>query len=76
VALLARVAGWPSLAATLRARGVPAGEGLRFVTGSFGSASLPIKFKHCLRLVPNAEGSDLTLMLPFKFASPVLPTHS
>ncbi len=72
VALLARVAGWPSLATTLRAPGVPAGQSLRFVTGWLGSASFPIKYKNCLRVVLNDEGFYLSIMQPFKFASPAL----
>lgn len=71
-ALLARVAGWPSLAKTLRAQGVPTGEQLRFVTGSLGSLAFPIKYKNCLRLVLNSEGFYLALMFPFRFASPTL----
>ena len=72
IAAMARIAGWSSLALTLRARGVPDGEGLRFVTGSLGSVSFPIKYKNCLRLVLNREGFYLSLMYPFKFASPAL----
>ena len=72
VVLLARMAGWPSLATTLGAQAVPAGEGLRFVTGSLGSPALPIKYKNCLRLVVNEEGFYVALMLPFRFASPPL----
>ena len=72
VALLARIAGWSSLAVNLRALGVPAGESLRFVTGSLGSLNFPIKYKNCLRLVLNDEGFYLSLMQPFKFASPAL----
>lgn len=72
VAVLARVAGWPSLALTLRAQAVPAGETLRFVTGTLGSLSLPVKYKNCLRLTLNADGFYLALMFPFKFASPAL----
>ena len=72
VALLARVAGWSSLAVTLRAQGVPAGESLRFVTGSLGSWAFPIKYKNCLHLALNGEGFYLSLMFPFKFASPAL----
>ena len=77
VAILARMAGWPSLAVKLRAQGVPAGESLRFVTGSLGSVTFPIKYKNCLRLVLNGEGLYLSLMYPFKFASPALfvPWH-
>ena len=71
-ALLARVAGWPSLAATIRAQSVPGGESLRFVTGSLGSLAFPIKYKSCLRLVLNGEGFYLALMFPFKVASPAL----
>ena len=69
---MARVAGWSSLALTLRAQGVPAGESLRFVTGSLGSLDFPIKYKNCLRLILNSEGFYLSLMFPFKFASPAL----
>lgn len=72
VAVLARIAGWSSLAIKLRARGVPRGESLRFVTGSLGSLNFPIKYKNCLRLVLNDEGFYLSLMYPFKFASPAL----
>ena len=72
VAVLARLAGWSSLAVNLRARGVPSGESLRFVTGSLGSLTFPIKYKNCLRLVLNDEGFYLSLMYPFKFASPAL----
>ena len=72
VAVLARVAGWSSLAVKLRAHDVPAGESLRFVTGSLGSLTFPIKYKNCLRLVLNDEGFYLSLMYPFKFASPAL----
>ena len=72
VVLLARIAGWSSLALKLRAHDVPAGESLRFVTGSLGSLSFPIKYKNCLRLVLNDEGFYLSLMYPFKFASPAL----
>lgn len=72
VALLARVAGWPSLAMAFRAEGVPAGESLRFVTGSLGSLDFPIKYKHCLHLVLNGEGLYVALMFPFKFASTAL----
>ena len=56
-ALLARVAGWSSLAETFRAQGLPAGESLRFVTGWLGSSAFPIKYKNCLRLALNREGS-------------------
>ena len=45
---------------------------LRFVTGSLGSLNFPIKYKNCLRLVLNDEGFYLSLMYPFKFASPAL----
>jgi hypothetical protein len=72
VAILARIAGWSSLAVKLRAHGVSAGESLRFVTGSLGSLTFPIKYKNCLRLVLNGEGFYLSLMVPFKFASPAL----
>ena len=72
VMLLARIAGWASLAVKLRARGVPAGESLRFVTGSLGSLHFPIKYKNCLRLVLHDDGFYLSLMYPFKFASPAL----
>ena len=72
VALLARIAGWSSLAVKLRAQGIPAGESLRFVTGSLGSLSFPIKYKNCLRLVLNDKGFYLSLMYPFRFASPAL----
>ena len=72
IAVLARIAGWSSLAVKLRAQGVPAGESLRFVTGSLGSLNFPIKYKNCLRLVLNDEGFYLSLMYPFKFASPAL----
>ena len=72
VMLLARIAGWSSLAVKLRARGVPDGESLRFVTGSLGALNFPIKYKNCLRLVINEEGFYLSLMYPFKFASPAL----
>ena len=72
VAVLARIAGWSSLAVKLRAQGVPAGESLRFVTGSLGSLNFPIRYKNCLRLVLNDEGFYLSLMYPFKFASPAL----
>ena len=65
VALLARVAGWSSLAASFRAQGVPAGESLRFVTGWLGSLAFPIKYKNCLRLAVNSEGFYLSLMFPF-----------
>jgi hypothetical protein len=71
-ALMARVAGWPSLATTLRAQGEPAGERLRFVTGSLGSPTFPIKYRNCLRLVLNADGFFISLMFPFKFVSPAL----
>ena len=71
-ALMARVAGWSSLALTLRAQGVPAGESLRFVSGSLGSLDFPIKYKNCLRLILNSEGFLLSLMFSFKFASPAL----
>ena len=72
VALLARLAGWSSLAVTYRAQGVPAGESLRFVTGWLGSLAFPIKYKNCLRLTLNSEGFYLSLMFPFKFTSPAL----
>ena len=72
VVLLARIAGWSSLAAKLPAQGVPAGESLRFVTGSLGSLNFPIKYKNCLRLVLNDEGFYLSLMYPFRLASPAL----
>ena len=72
VAVLARMAGWSSLAVNLRAHGVPAGESLRFATGSLGSMTFPIKYKNCLRLVLNGEGFYLSLMYPFKLASPAL----
>ena len=72
VALMARVAGWSSLAVTFRAQGLPAGESLRFVTGWLGSLAFPIKYKNCLRLALNSEGFYLSLMFPFKFASPAL----
>lgn len=72
IAVMARIAGWSSLAVSLRAHSVPAGESLRFVTGSLGSESFPIKYKNCLRLVLNGEGFYLSLMRPFKFASPAL----
>ena len=69
VAIMARIAGWSSLAVRLRAQGVPVGASLRFVTGSLGSTSFPIKYKNCLRLVFNTEGFYLSLMYPFRFAS-------
>ena len=72
VVVLARIAGWSSLAVRLRARSAPPGESLRFVTGSLGSLNFPIKYKNCLRLVLNDEGFYLSLMYPFKFASPAL----
>ena len=72
VAVIARIAGWPSLAVTLRARVVPSGESLRFVTGSLGSLAFPIKYRKCLRLVLNEQGFYLSLMFPFKFASPAV----
>ena len=72
IAVMARIAGWSSLAVKLRANRVPDGESLRFVTGSLGSASFPIKYKNCLRLVLNREGFYLSLMHPFKFASAAL----
>lgn len=72
IAVMARIAGWSTLAVKLRARGVPDGESLRFVTGTLGSVSFPIKYKNCLRLVLNREGFYLSLMYPFKFASPAL----
>ena len=72
IAVMARIAGWSSLAVKLRADRVPDGESLRFVTGSLGSTSFPIKYKNCLRLVLNREGFYLSLMYPFKFASPAL----
>ena len=72
IAVMALMAGWSSLAVRLRAQGVPAGESLRFVTGSLGSVSFPVKYKNCLRLVFNAEGFYLSLMYPFKFASPAV----
>ena len=72
VAVLARIAGWSNLAVRLRARGVPRGESLRFVTGSLGSLNFPIKYKNCLRLILNDKGFYLSLMYPFKFASPAL----
>lgn len=72
IAVMARIAGWSSLAVRLRAHGVPVGQSLRFVTGSLGSATFPIKYKNCLRLVLNDQGFYLALMAPFKFASPAL----
>ena len=72
VALLARVAGWSSLATAFRAKGVPVGESLRFVTGSLGSPEFPVKHKNCLHLALNSEGFYIALMFPFKFASPAL----
>ena len=36
IAVMARIAGWPSLAVTLRARVVPTSESLQFVSGSLG----------------------------------------
>lgn len=72
VALLARVAGWPALATAFRAEGVPAGESLRFVTGSLGAPDFPVKYKNCLRLSLNREGIYVALMFPFKFASTAL----
>jgi len=71
-ALLARVAGWPRLAIALRARAVPPGQSLRFVTGSLGSTTFPVKYRNCLHLVVNEEGFYIALMFPFKFASPAL----
>ena len=72
VAVMARIAGWPSLAVTLRARVVPTGESLRFVTGSLGSTAFPIRYRKCVRLVLNEQGFYLSLMFPFKFASPAV----
>ncbi len=72
VALLARVAGWSSLARSFPARGVPEGQSLRFVTGSLGAPAFPIRYKNCLRLVRNGDGLYVSLMFPFKFASPAL----
>ena len=72
VALLARVAGWSSLATVFRAKGVPVGESLRFVTGSLGSLDFPVKYKNCLHVALSSEGLYVSLMFPFKFASPAL----
>lgn len=72
VALMARIAGWASLARSFRANGVPEGQSLRFVTGSLGALAFPIRYRNCLHLARNSEGLYVSLMFPFKFASPAL----
>ena len=78
VALIARIAGWSSLAQQFPASEVPAGQVFRFVSGSLGSVGWPIKYRNCLRVVVGSMGLYLSLMFPFKFRSPalLLPWHS
>ncbi len=71
-AVMARIAGWPALARQLRAGQVPAGQTFRFVSGSLGSDTFPIRYRNCMRLVVGDSGFYLALMFPFKIGSPAL----
>jgi len=77
-ALLARIAGWSSLARQFAAPEVPEGQGFRFVSGSLGSPHWPIKYRNCLRVVVSSKGLYISPMFLFKFRSPalLLPWHS
>jgi hypothetical protein len=76
-ALMARVAGWSSLAQQFAASEIPIGQSFRFVSGSLGSAHWPIKYRNCLRIVVGNTGLYVSVMFPFKFRSPalLLPWH-
>ena len=78
VAVMARVAGWPSLSQQFAASEIPAGQSLRFVSGALGSIHWPIRYRNCLRVVVGDTGLYVSLMFPFKFMSPalLLPWHS
>jgi hypothetical protein len=71
-AVLARVAGWRSLGRQFAASTVPSGQSFRFVSGSFGSAHWPIRYRNCLRIVVGESGLYAAVMFPFGFQSPAL----
>ena len=71
-ALLARMAGWRSLARQFAAADPPSGESFRFVSASLGSVHWPIRYRHCLRVVVAEKGLYTALMFPFNFQSPAL----
>ena len=77
-ALMARIAGWTSLAQQFAASEDPIGQGFRFVSGSLGSAHWPVKYRNCLRIAIGNTGLYVSLMFPFKFRSPalLLPWHA
>ncbi|NRF67339.1 hypothetical protein HLB44_10120 [Aquincola sp. S2] len=70
--IMARIAGWPSLAKLYPASKMPAGSSFGFCTGSLGSANFPIRYRRCLRIVLNEQGLYASLMFPFKIGSPAI----
>jgi hypothetical protein len=73
IELASSLAGWSSLASTMRAQGVPEqGERFRFVTVSLGSRTFPMRYRRCARLVFNEQGFYVGLMAPFRLGSPAL----
>ena len=69
-AVMARIAGWSGLARLFPAPPRVTGETLRFVSVSLGSPQFPIRYRNCVRLVVGEAGLQVSLMFPFRFASP------
>lgn len=71
-ALLARIAGWSTLAGSYRAKYSAIGERFSFVSASIGTARFPINYKGCLFMVVNRHGLHVSVLFPFRFRSPPL----
>ena len=72
-ALLAFMAGWPSLAARFRSSQNTEGERFRFASGSIGASMwLPVSYRNCLFFTVADTGFLLSVFFLFRILSPPL----
>ena len=71
-ALLSVLGGWSSLASHFRSERPHEGERFRFVSGSMGTALLPVSYSRCLFITVNEGGFGLSILFLFRLLSPPL----
>ena len=69
-ALISRIAGWHALSALYPAPLHLRGEELRFCNATVGTATFPLTYRRCVRVLLSEQGLGLCLMFPFRFHSP------
>lgn len=68
--LLSTLSGWRSMATHWRAQGENSGNIYRFVSGTIGAKSFPVRYGSCLTITVSEQGMGLVVLFPFRFMSP------